>query len=103
MSSTPGCEFYKTLKLGKEGVEEVWWGGFTFTFITLSGFASFPLICQREREKETFLQQQASIFQYIDGGSLVLIICGILLRDVGLSQVAAYMPISLCCYSDALS
>lgn len=57
------------------------------------------LICLRERERH-FYKQQASIFQYGHDGSLVLIVGGILLRDVGLSQVAAYTAIPLwCCYT----
>ena len=91
----------KALKFGK-GVGElrgIGGGGGGDSLSLSSHFLAllfFPLICQRERKRH-FYKQQASIFQYADDGSLVLIICGILLRDVGLSQVAAYMPGALCC------
>ena len=63
----------------------------------------FSINLSRGERKRHFYRQQASILHCVDEGSLVLIICGIWLRDVGLSQVAAYMPIALCGYLDALS
>lgn len=72
-------------------------GMFPSTFIILFFLVLlFSINLSKGEGKKTF-PQETSPHLSVDDGPLVVVFCGIWLGDVGLSQVAAYMPFALCC------